>query len=79
MEQPSARIFLIAEAKEVIDQFYAERAEAVAGTHDRNVGAQDEFCKQRDSLFSTGEVCWYVCWKSTPPAAKACVWQQGPR
>mmetsp|Transcript_91519 Transcript_91519/g.158650 ORF Transcript_91519/g.158650 Transcript_91519/m.158650 type:complete len:174 (-) Transcript_91519:459-980(-) len=44
------------DAKVTIEQFYAERAEAVAGNHERNVGAEEEFCKQRDSLFSNGEV-----------------------
>jgi hypothetical protein len=45
-----------AEAKEVIEQFYNERAEGVSGNHERNVGAEAEFCKQRDALFSHGDI-----------------------
>eukprot|EP00668_Euglena_longa_P040226 GGOE01052985.1.p1 GENE.GGOE01052985.1~~GGOE01052985.1.p1 ORF type:complete len:240 (+),score=64.65 GGOE01052985.1:81-800(+) len=44
------------DAKEAIEQFYAERGDLATGNRDRNVGAEAEFCKQRDALFAHGDV-----------------------
>lgn len=44
------------DAKEAIEQFYAERSDLATGNRERNVGAESEFCKQRDALFAHGDV-----------------------
>jgi len=44
------------EAQAAVAQFYAERKDLTASNHERNVGAEAEVCKQRDALFSHGDV-----------------------